>query len=324
MRRDREASSLRGFPARLVVAAGLAVLLISLSVALAACGDGQAASGSASPSASADPVVAKVDGDPVYQSAVELAQAEDRFEGGDGDVDAALSEAIDRHLLADEAARLEVAADAVETRSRLEAVIEEVGGEEDFAADLAEADVSRRQVRDNLEIGVLRSAVAAAKFAGAEATTADARRFYRAHRDDVFTTEGSVKLGAIFVRNEGIASNAMKRLKAGRPFKEVARQFSIDPELKNNDGMMGWVSTDSLPGGLGKAVEKIAKGRIGEPVAGSGGVYIFKVLDRKPTVVRSFSSVREELVDELTAQRQSDRLDAWLKAARKAADVERL
>ncbi len=72
------------------------------------------------------------------------------------------------------------------------------------------------------------------------------------------------------MRNEGIASNALKRIRQGYPFDQVSRQFSIDPQLKDAGGDMGWVAPSSIPAGLGKIVDGLRVGEVSQTRPGHG------------------------------------------------------
>ena len=188
----------------------LAALAVFAAVALGACGDGDGGA-----SASPDAVVARIDGREVRQSDVDQVLAEARLTGDDGDDGAALDDAIDRELVRAEAERLGLTADEAEVESRLAAVGERLGGDAALQAGLEQAAMSEAQLRESLRIGVLREAVQDARFPDIKAEPRTVRSFYERQRADLFTTAAAVRLGAIVVRNEGIAGNAIKRLRPG-------------------------------------------------------------------------------------------------------------
>jgi len=299
----------------------VACLAILAAAGLAACGGGGGRDGA---SASPDAVVARVDGRAVHHSAVDQARAEARFAGGADDAGQALDAAIDRELVRAEAERMGLTADEAEVESRVVALGAQLGGDAALKSALEQASVSEAQLRESLRAGVLRTAVQDARFARVKAGPAAARRFYERRRADLFTQPAAVKLGAIVARNEGIAGNAIKRLRAGRPFEEVARQFSVDPELKSAGGAMGWIDPRSMPEPLSKAVARLRVGATSRPVAGPGGAWIFKVLARRPQRVVPFAGARAQIQGALTGRRRAAALDKWLATARKDALIERL
>ena len=310
----------------------LGFVLLAFLVLAAAAGCGGAASTApstspslaASPSAAADPVVARVDGREVRRSDVDLARAEARLVGGEDSERTGLKTAIDGALVAAEAERLGVTAGRAEVDRRLAAVRDQLGGKEALAAALEKTRMTPQQLRASLEQGVVREGVQDARYPRLTATAAAVRAFYDDNREKLFTTAEQWALGAFVVKNEGIAGNAVKRLDQGRPFEEVAQQFSSDPELKDSAGMMGWVAPSSLPAPLRRAVARLDANEVTPPTKGPGGVWVLKLLGERPASVVPFAEVRAEIQSGLDGQRRSAALARWLEKARARADVERL
>ena len=295
--------------------------LLLAVVLLAGCG-AEPTAPSPSPTAPSPSLAARVDGRDVPVSAVEGVRAESRLLGEDLSEQEAFDQAVERELLRREAERLGVTADKDSVQQRVDAVTTQLGGEAGLEAALKKAGMTRAQLQESLEEAELLAAVAKAKFPELRATAAQARRFYERNREG-FTTPAAVDLGAIFVRNEGIAGNALSRLEEGRPFEEVSRQFSIDPQLKDNAGHLGWIDPSSLPGKLATVVGTMRKGEVSAPVAAGGGVWILKVFDRRAERTTPFSEVREGIVGQLTRSKQTLALEDWLAKERKSADVTR-
>ena len=298
----------------LVVALGL-----SLAAALAACGGSGGADPSSSPTS--DPIVATVDGRPVLQSAVDAVSAEFRLGGNPGSEGKAVKEAVDRELVRREAERLGVVADPADVLRRRKAMAGELGGEAKLKAALEGVPMTDAQLQRDLEDGVLREALQDAKYPSLAATRQAARTYYERNRSDLFGRPASLHLGAILVHAKPIAENALARLRSGRPFEEVARQFTIDPEAKANGGDLGWVLTSSLPAPLRRAAAAAKPGTVSKPVEGPGGWYVLKVLAERAAGVTPFAKVERSLIAELTRRERFKALDAWLASARDKATV---
>lgn len=303
----------------------VAVSLFLLALlASAAAGCGETGGSASSPSPAADPVVARVNGREVRRSDVDLARAETRLVGQEDTAEAGMDTAVDGALVAAEAERLGLSADPAEVDRRLKALSDQMGGDQALAAALEKTAMSKEQLRTSLQQGVVREAVQDARYPDLTATDAAVRAFFDENRKKLFTTAESWALGAFVVRNEGIAGNAVKRLEQGRPFEEVAQQFSVDPELKASAGMMGWVAPSSLPAPLRKAVEKLDANEVTPPTAGPGGVWVLKLLGERPATVVPFAKVRAQIQKGLDAEKRSAALARWLERAREDAEVERL
>jgi len=298
----------------------VATVLVSLGSLLTACG----ASPTTSASPSGDPVVGVVNGHDVHAADVDLIRAERRLVG-----DAPLghartfTEAVDRELVRQEAARLGVTADAAAVDKRIADLTGQLGGAAALKKALAGAKMTPAQLRRSITNGVLRASVQDARFPEMRAGQVAVHAYYRAHLRDLFTRPASVHLGAVLVRTQMVAENVLGRLRQGYAFAEVARQFSIDPEARSNGGDLGWVLESSLPVTLRKAVHSAARrGLIARPVAGVGGWYVLDVIASQPSQVLPFAQVKARLTAELTRVMRSKALDAWLAEARKTASIE--
>ena len=299
-----------------LVALALAALLVVVG-----CGNvaGPAAQSSGSPTA--DAVVATVDGDQVRAHEVELVRAERRFMGQGDAAGPALDEAVERTLMRREAVRLGVVADEAEVGRRMTEVETTAGGASALDALLLQARMSRVQLRQSVTDGVLREALRDAKFPSKGPTPQEVRDYYRRNRDRLFTQPAEVRLGAIQVRTKKVADNVIARLDQGRPFTEVARQFSVDPEMRDKGGKLGWILTSSLPPVLQKAVAGASTGVIRRPVGAGNVWYVLDVEARRAARVMRLGEVRDRLTIELTHVKRSKALERWLDAARERATV---
>ena len=138
----------------------------------------------------------------------------------------------------------------------------------------------------------------------------------------MFTRPAAVKLGEIKVRTEQMARGAIKSVRDGRSFYETAKTFNRDPELKRVGGQLGWVSADTLPTPIAKAVAKLRPGQVSEPVPSFGGYDVLKLYARRPARTTPFAEVASEVRQAALSQRRAAALRRWLDRARAEADIE--
>jgi parvulin-like peptidyl-prolyl isomerase len=294
-----------------------------LAAALTACGGPSHGTQVPSASPSSERVVATVNGQPLRQAAIDAVRAEDRLVGQSDGLAVALNEAIDRELIREEASRLGVTVDAARVRARRATIVKDLGGVAGLKAALTHARMSSEQLLESVRAGVVRDALQQAKFRTMTVTERAERSYYTKHRKDLFTKPATVRLSIVVVRTQMIAENAIARLRAGRPFAEVARQFSRDAESSANGGDIGWVLTTSLPQALRKAAANASPGAVSKPVLAAGGWYVLRVTARRAARLMSFAEVRARLRAQLSAAKRSQALDAWLTRARKEATITR-
>jgi parvulin-like peptidyl-prolyl isomerase len=312
----RSFSSMRSLSLALALPAAALLLF-------AAGGCGGDGGGGALPSSSPshDGVVATVDGSPVRAAEVLLVRAERRFMGEDDAAPPALDEAIERALMRREAQRLGVEVDEGSVAERLAELESTVGGAAALDAVLRQAGMSRPQLRQSVTDGVLRESLRDAKLSDLRVTRRAVETYYRRNLESLFTRPASIHLGAIQVRTDKVAENAIGRLAQGRPFKEVAHQFSLDPESRDNGGDLGWVLTSSLPPAVRKAVAGAGPGLIARPVGGGNMWYVLNVVGVRRARVTPLDEVRSRLSAQLTRVKRSRALERWLDRAREEATI---
>ncbi len=293
------------------------MLLASCALAAGACGAGSPGSAKTP----ADPIVATVDGRPVRESQVSALLAEARLTNADTTRQQALDGAIDEELLRQEAQRLGVTLPASVVESRVRALERQVGGAAALDEALQGVGLTRPQLSERLGIVALGERVAAARTPNLSVTRREAEAYYR-ERLFVFTRPAAVKLGEIKVRTEQMARGAIKSVRDGRSFYETAKTFNRDPELKRVGGQLGWVSADTLPTPIAKAVAKLRPGQVSEPVPSFGGYDVLKLYARRPARTTPFAEVASEVRQAALSQRRAAALRRWLDRARAEADIE--
>jgi peptidylprolyl isomerase len=145
--------------------------------------------------------------------------------------------------------------------------------------------------------------------------------FYEASKASV-TVPAEYQLSQIFVASpesadKATAAAAQKKATeiAGRvqkspgDFGKIAKESSEHKDSAAKGGDLGWVPETQLIPEVRNAVARMTKGEVSAPIRSAGGWHIVRLADRKPSVVRPLSEVRDQIV---TAMR-----------LRKAQEVER-
>ncbi len=88
-------------------------------------------------------------------------------------------------------------------------------------------------------------------------------------------------------------------LDAGRPFAEVAREFSDDIGSAGNGGDLGFTSGDAFPDAMEEAIANLPVNTVSEPVKTDAGTHLILVTAREEGDPPSFEDMRAELEDTL-------------------------
>ncbi len=117
-----------------------------------------------------------------------------------------------------------------------------------------------------------------------------------------------VLLTHIQTSDEGQAE-IVKKLLRRESFSEVAKKYSSAYSSEAKD-FFGWIEKGYFPD-----IEKAFKLRAGEtfgPVTMAEGVHIFKIIEKRPFKIKSFSDVRTVVLSEVRALRETAKFTAWL------------
>jgi peptidyl-prolyl cis-trans isomerase C len=271
---------------RLVVAA-LAIALIPL---IAACG--QQSGSSSSKGSGTGPVVARVDGVPIYES--DLAMAED-------DLGAELQNVppdVRREHLISYIADIILVTKAAEARN--------LQNGDEFKQRLA-------FLRNKLLMGALLSDHAR------KVTTDEAlQQVYNEQVKPMGATE-EVRARHILVPTEEEARSVVEQLKAGADFAELAKKLSKDPGASDG-GDLGYFTKDQMVPEFANVAFQMYPGQVSNPIKTQFGWHVIKLEDRRNRPVPEFEKLRDQ-IEAFVARRAQTELVGQL---REKAKIERL
>jgi foldase protein PrsA len=129
------------------------------------------------------------------------------------------------------------------------------------------------------------------------------------------TTGLVIDVQMIVTDTQEAAVAAQTQIENGTDFSAVAKEVSSDPNVQDNGGDLGWVTTGQLSASYGQPMEDLALslgvGQIGN-VESDGKFYVVKVLDRNEN---------GPLPDSVVSQRQASALQDWLTERKASPDV---
>jgi parvulin-like peptidyl-prolyl isomerase len=125
---------------------------------------------------------------------------------------------------------------------------------------------------------------------------AEAQALYEARK-----TEALVWL--IYTSSEQASRAALARLRAGEPFEQVSRSYSL-PGLLPPDGNMGWISPGALPDPLDGALRSQKLNEVGGPYSSREGWFLLKVAERRPKEQGPYEAQRSTMLDLMRQRKQ--------------------
>lgn len=229
-----------------------------------------------------------------------------------------LERLIDRELMLAEATRRQIRPTAAEIERELKSSREGMPAKE-FEATLAEAATDekawRLAVERDLTIQKLQEQITAAATVG-EQEIAD---WSARHRDPQDHPE-EVRASQILLRSEAEALEARRRIVAGAPFAEVARQVSLSPDA-DRGGDLGYLTRGQMPPEFDEVAFALPRGQLSGVVESSYGFHLFIVTNHRPARRRSAAEIREDARATLLAEKREAAFRSWLTEARKGAKI---
>ena len=159
-------------------------------------------------------------------------------------------------------------------------------------------------------------------------TEEDAKNFYAEHINDYFTRPEQVHAKHILISDDvNSQDNIIKiqdALKNNVPFEDLAQKYSLDPGSAQNGGDLG-----EFPRGMMvPEFEQVAfnlknSGDISQPVKTQFGWHIIKLENKIPSGVVPFEDVKEQLMQELQNQKNSELIKKYSDELEQKYKVER-
>ena len=124
-------------------------------------------------------------------------------------------------------------------------------------------------------------------------------------------------LSIVLTKTEAKAQQAKDAIQSGQPFKQVAKEFSIDDASKAQGGKLPAVSKGQQEKAFDSAIFSAKKGKLTGPVKTQFGYYVFKVDKVSKASQQSLDEAKETIKQVLASQNQQKALEAFVKDFRK-------
>lgn len=161
---------------------------------------------------------------------------------------------------------------------------------------------------------------------------ADMKTFYDEHQKDMAKPE-DVEASHILVRSnpsdpaeKKTAARekidlALKRVKAGEDFGQMAKEYSEDGSAANG-GSLGPIHRGQTVPAFEEAAFKLGVGQVSEVVESQFGFHIIKVTAKHPSGVAAFDEVKGRIAEFLKQQKSRDAIEKTVAGLRSEAKIE--
>jgi parvulin-like peptidyl-prolyl isomerase len=107
-----------------------------------------------------------------------------------------------------------------------------------------------------------------------------------------------------------------------KTFKELAKEYSIDPEVETNEGIIGEMAASEFPDLFAPHIQALQVGEMTSVLENEGIFYLFAKLDELPPRIFTYDEVEENLRNFLTRQKQMEAYEAWVQELKEETYVE--
>lgn len=227
-------------------------------------------------------------------------------------------------VLADAAAKRDIVISDKEAQTELDKLIDSqlTGGRDAFVEFLSSSGISERDVLDEIRAQLATSRLVDDVTADVPAATAsEARQTYDENETDMVTPEGR-RLVNVVVETRADADRVTRLARRTGKLGPLAATWSLDGSTRDDGGRLGLVTADQLEDGYSRIAFSATSGEIFGPVRTSYGWNVGQVLEVVKARPVSFTDVKDEIVERLSAQARLEVWRAFLAAELKGADVE--
>ncbi|GAB4009138.1 peptidylprolyl isomerase [Nocardioides ultimimeridianus] len=195
------------------------------------------------------------------------------------------------------------------------------GSQARFATFLGDNGISKSDVLDEI-VRTLETTALYKEVTGsiAQPTAAEVKADFDAHRGQMKAPERRT-IRNIVVDSPAAAKAAIRRIRSGRPFAEVAAAASLDKSTSGRGGLLGTVAAQDLDDAYAKVAFTAKRGVVFGPVRSATGWNVGIVEAIKPSYPLTFAQVQKTLASALWSDRKLKAWNEWLATTIKAAHV---
>ena len=266
------------------------------------------------PSQAESPIIASINGRPLYQDQFEGFLSLTPNEPGEEPVQSQrrvrFREFVMEQLLLQEVERKEITVDEALVREQLASWLSE--GQE-VTPDLGERvrtflkiqKFIKQEIRDQIEIG-----------------NQEMQRYYRRHSDE-YKVDDEYHVLEILLEDRERAEEIREQLNFGdvRTFKSMARSYSQGLTAQAG-GDLGTFRRGQLPGNFEKVIFQLKAGEISTVFHSPEGYHIFMIEEWIPRHAQKFHEVQEAIFEKLVGEKESVALDDYVNQLFQSASIE--
>lgn len=231
-----------------------------------------------------------------------------------------LNQMINGKLVLQAAKQAKIKVSGEELQKAYDEYLKQYPSEKAFREALKQRNLTVRDFRDRLRDQKMVEKMVEQVQKGAKVTEADVAKAYEQvkARHILFRVTKPEEDAAAKAK----AEEAVKRLKAGADFAQLAKKLSDDPGTKDKGGDLGFFGRGQMDAAFEKAAFALKPNEISAPVKSSYGYHVIQVLERKEAKGPEFEKAKADLKKNLEQTAGQKVFNEWFTALHKKAKIE--
>ena len=149
----------------------------------------------------------------------------------------------------------------------------------------------------------------------------DLKKYYEEHKEE-FKKDGEIYTRHILLKTEEEAKQVQAKLQKGEDFTELAKKYSIDPNVKASGGEIGFQPKGSLIPEYENAAFKLTKvGQVSGIVKTQFGYHIIRLEGAKPPSYVPLEEVKDFIKQKNAQEKQKEVLEKYIEELKKNAKI---
>jgi len=149
----------------------------------------------------------------------------------------------------------------------------------------------------------------------------DLKKYYEEHKED-FKKDREINTRHILLKTEEEAKQVQSRLQKGEDFIELAKKYSIDPNVRQTGGEIGFQPKGSLIPEFESAAYKLTKvGQVSSIVKTQFGYHIIRLEGIKPPSYVPLEEVKDFIKQKNAQEKQKEVLEKYIEELKKNSKI---
>ncbi|MCR2821546.1 foldase protein PrsA [Lederbergia panacisoli] len=228
-----------------------------------------------------------------------------------------LNSMIEKKVIELEAKKEKVSISDKDKEKEMDTYVEQYGGKDAFEAALQQSGITKKDIEQEViqYLSIKKMLEPKIKI------TEDEMKDYFKENKDSFDEKEQVQASHILVEDEKKAEEVEKKIKEGKDFAELAKEYSTDTGSAANGGDLGYFAKGKMVKEFEDKAFSMKIGDISEPVKTEHGYHIIKLTGKKAAKEAKYEDHKDEINDTLFNQKLQSDYPTWLEGIKAKYDI---